>query len=194
MRAKRIIGFVAIIQSILFLTHLLLYKTWTFSPSGTEPAGAFWIKLCLGFLSMSFVTASLLAFRYTNPALRVFYRPAAVWIGLLSFLFLAAAFSWIIFGVASLAGLSMNFHRTGGIAVRCSSSGRTLRSFQRKLDADHANHSAARELAGGVARAKSSADQRPAPGACAKQQFSTAHGGEDLEGRAGRDLYRRRFV
>ncbi len=112
MRAKRIIGFIAIIQSILFLTHLLLYKTWTFSPSGTEPAGAFWIKLCLGFLSVSFVTASLLAFRYTNPALRVFYRAAAVWIGLLSFLFLAAAFSWIIFGVASLAGLSMNFHRT----------------------------------------------------------------------------------
>ena len=112
MRAKRIIGFIAIIQSILFLTHLLLYKTWTFSPSGTEPAGAFWIKLCLGFLSVSFVTASLLAFRYTNPALRAFYRAAAVWMGLLSFLFLAAAFSWIVFGVARLAGLSMNFHRT----------------------------------------------------------------------------------
>jgi len=43
-------------------------------------------------------------------------RAAAVWVGLLSFLFLAAVFSWIIFGVARLAGLNMsgphlNFHR-----------------------------------------------------------------------------------
>ena len=55
---------------------------------------------------MSFVAASLLAFRYTNAALRVFYRAAAVWLGLLTFLFLAAGSSWAIFGVARLAGLT----------------------------------------------------------------------------------------
>ena len=44
-----------------------------------------WIKLVLGFLSVSFVAASLLAFRYTNAALRAFYRAAAVWLGLLTF-------------------------------------------------------------------------------------------------------------
>jgi predicted MPP superfamily phosphohydrolase len=65
----------------------------------------------LGFLSVSFVGASLLAFRYTNPALRAFYRAAAVWLGVLTFLFLAAVLSWIIFGVARLAGLDVNFHR-----------------------------------------------------------------------------------
>jgi predicted MPP superfamily phosphohydrolase len=32
--------------------------------------------------------------------------------GLVSFLFLAAVSSWIIFGIARLAGLNMNFHRT----------------------------------------------------------------------------------
>jgi predicted MPP superfamily phosphohydrolase len=42
----------------------------------------------------------------------VFYRAAAVWIGLVSFLFLAAVSSWIIFGVARLVGLNVNFHRT----------------------------------------------------------------------------------
>src|SRR6266851_9070367 len=109
---QEIIGFVAVIQSVLFLIHYLLYETWTFSPAGSETPGAFWIKLVLGFLSASFVAASLLAFRYTNAALRAFYRTAAVWMGLVSFLFLAAVASWIIFGVARLAGLDMNFHRT----------------------------------------------------------------------------------
>jgi predicted MPP superfamily phosphohydrolase len=112
MRLRReLIGFVAVVQSVLFLTHYLLYETWTFSPTGSAIPGAFWIKVILGFSSVSFIAASLLAFRYTNPALRAFYRAAAVWIGLVSFLFLAAVSSWIIFGVARLAGLDINFHR-----------------------------------------------------------------------------------
>jgi hypothetical protein len=111
MARKRLISFIAVIQSVLWLTHLLLYETWTFSSAATDTLAAFWIKLALGFLSVSFVVASLFAFRYTNPVLRGFYRLAAVWLGLLTFLFLAAVSSWIIFGVAWLAGLNMNFHR-----------------------------------------------------------------------------------
>jgi predicted MPP superfamily phosphohydrolase len=61
---------------------------------------------------VSFIAASLLAFRYTNAAVRAFYRIAAVWLGFLTFLFFAAIFSWIIFGVARLAGLDVSFHRT----------------------------------------------------------------------------------
>jgi predicted MPP superfamily phosphohydrolase len=112
MARKRLISFIAVIQSVFCLTHLFLYQTWTFSPTGSDPPGALWIKLVLGFLSVSFVAASLLAFRYTNAVLRVLYRAAAVWMGLVSFLFLAAVSSWIIFGVARLAGLDVNFHRT----------------------------------------------------------------------------------
>jgi predicted MPP superfamily phosphohydrolase len=113
MRAQKgLIGLIAVIQSILWLTHLLLYKTWTSSLTGSDLHGTFWIKLVLGFLSMSFVAASLLAFRYTNAALRAFYRVAAIWMGLVSFLFLAALSSWLIFGLARLAGVDMNFHRT----------------------------------------------------------------------------------
>src|ERR1700726_2925272 len=108
---KRIIGFIVVIQFFLWLIHLLLYETWTFSPVGNDPPGAFWIKLVLGFLSVSFVAASLLAFRYTNAVVRAFYRVAAVWAGLLTFLFFAAVSSWIIFGVARLAGVNVNFHR-----------------------------------------------------------------------------------
>jgi predicted MPP superfamily phosphohydrolase len=109
---QRFVGFIVIIQSVLFLTHFLLYETWTFSPRANNAFATLWIKLVLGFLSVSFVAASLLAFRYTNAALRAFYRAAAVWLGLLTFLFLAAACSWIIFGIAQLAGLNLNFHRT----------------------------------------------------------------------------------
>jgi hypothetical protein len=111
MTRKRISAFIAVIQSVLCLTHLFLYQTWAFSPAGSDTPGAFWMKLVLGFLSVSFVAASLLAYRYTDAALRLFYRAAAVWMGLLSFLFLAAVFSWSIFGVAQLAGLKVNFHR-----------------------------------------------------------------------------------
>ena len=108
---KGLIGFIAIIQSVLFFGHYLLYETWTFSTAGNDTEGAFWIKVLLGFLSLSFVAASLLAFRYTNAAVRTFYKAAAIWLGLLSFLFVAALCSWIIFGVAQLAGMDVNFHR-----------------------------------------------------------------------------------
>src|ERR1022692_4586825 len=109
---KRLVGFISVIQFVLCLAHLLLYETWTFSPAGSHSPGAIWLKVILGFLSVSFVGASLLAFRYTNPVLRAFYRAAAVWLGVLTFLSLAAALSWAIFGVAQLAGLNVNFHLT----------------------------------------------------------------------------------
>src|SRR6202050_1743793 len=111
MTRTRLIRFIAVIQSLLFLIHLFLYKTGTFSPAGGDTPGAFWIKLGLGFLSVSFVAASLLAYRYTNAPLRAFYRAAAVWMGMLTFLFFAAVFSWIIFGVARLLGQNVIFHR-----------------------------------------------------------------------------------
>jgi hypothetical protein len=112
MRLRRgLFGFIAIVQSVLFLAHFFLYQTWAFSFSGGA-SQALWIKLLLGFLSVSFISASLLAFRYTNPIVRAFYRAAAVWLGLLTFLFLAAVSSLIILGLARLAGLDLNFHRT----------------------------------------------------------------------------------
>ena len=109
---KGLIRFILVFQSVLFLAHFFLYETWAFSPADGQTSGALWIKLALGFLSVSFVAASVLAFRYTNPALRAFYRAAAVWLGLLTFLFFAAVSSWVIFGVARLADWGMDFHRT----------------------------------------------------------------------------------
>ena len=100
-----------IAQSVLFLAHYLLYQTWTFFSATGHTPGPLWLKLVLGFLSLTFLPASLLAFRYTNAPVRVFYRIAAIWAGLLSFLFIAALGSWIIYAVALSAGLPANFHR-----------------------------------------------------------------------------------
>jgi len=111
MRIRRLIVFIAVIQTVLFLTHFFLYETWTFSSGGSAPQPALWARVALGVLSVSFVAASLLAFRYTNAAVRLFYKGAAVWAGLVSFFFLAAVACWLAFGVAKLAGLDLNFHR-----------------------------------------------------------------------------------
>src|SRR5438445_10484227 len=98
MTRKRLIGFIAVIQSVLCLTHLFLYKTWTFSPAGHHTHEALWIQLAIGFLSGSFVAASLLAFRYTNAAVRVVYKATAVWLALLSVRFPPAVSSWALSG------------------------------------------------------------------------------------------------
>lgn len=108
----RFVGFIAVVQSVLFLTHYFLYQTWAFSSSGGDSPGTEWVGLALGFLSISFVAASVLAFRYTNSAVRALYKTAATWLGLLSFLFLAAVGSWIVFGLGRMVGWNVNFHRT----------------------------------------------------------------------------------
>ena len=107
---KRLLIFIALLQSVLFLAHFLLYETWTFSATSVHVAGPLWIKLLLGVLSLTFVPASLLAFRYTNAIVRVFYRIAAVWVGLLSFLFIAMLCCWVIYGLSRMAGFDAHFH------------------------------------------------------------------------------------
>ena len=105
-----LLGFIAIIQTVLFLTHLFLYATWVYSPAASAASGPFWLKTLFGVLSVSFLISSLLAFRYTGPLLRLFYRASATWLGLLSFLFLGAVSSWLIYGLSRLTGLAPDFH------------------------------------------------------------------------------------
>jgi predicted MPP superfamily phosphohydrolase len=104
---KQFIGFISIVQFILFLGHLLVYETWTFAAPGADTTG---IRLTLGLLSISFVASSVLAFRYTNVAVRALYKASAMWLGLISFLFLAAIASWIIFVLSRAVGVQINFH------------------------------------------------------------------------------------
>ncbi len=104
MRA-RIAVFVAIVQSILLLGHWFLYETWTAFWGASDPPGASTLQATLAVLSVSFVAASLLAFRYFHVLVRLFYTISAVWLGVFNFFFLAACSSWILYGAATLSGL-----------------------------------------------------------------------------------------
>src|SRR5437899_2985308 len=104
-----IIAFVSFIQSTLLFTHFFIYKPWTVGRV-KNGLSALWLKATVGALSVSFLAASLLAFRYSNRTVRTLYRIAAVWLGIVSFLFFAAGASWVVFGATRLAGAEVNFH------------------------------------------------------------------------------------
>jgi predicted MPP superfamily phosphohydrolase len=104
---SRISVFISIIQAILLLAHLFLYKTWIFFHGAPDLTQAFALKIVVSILSVSFVTSSLLAQKYFNPLVRAFYTIAAVWLGLVNFFFLAACSLWLIYGVPLLLGFHL---------------------------------------------------------------------------------------
>jgi predicted MPP superfamily phosphohydrolase len=95
------------IQTILFLTHGFLYETWTALHPSLQPATQSFLRIAFLLASVSFVAASLLAWRYFNGLVRAFYVPAAVWIGFMAFFLFAACASWIVFGLVRLANLQI---------------------------------------------------------------------------------------
>lgn len=102
---SRIIIFIAVIQSILFLGHWFLYRTLIYFWQDSDSPRNWSLQLALGLLSVSFIAASLLAFRFYNIFVRIFYTVAAVWLGFLNYFFLAACLCWIVYGVFRVAGL-----------------------------------------------------------------------------------------
>lgn len=107
MRA-RIAVFVFIVQLILGLGHILVYETWRHFWASPSPAGIVFARVAFLLLSVSFVAASLLAARYYNRIVRMFYTLASIWLGVFNFLFLAAALCWALYGLTILAGLQIN--------------------------------------------------------------------------------------
>ena len=51
----RFIGFLAIFQFILFLVHVFLYETWTFSAAVNDLPSTPLLKIVVGALSVSFL-------------------------------------------------------------------------------------------------------------------------------------------
>ena len=56
-------------------------------------------------MSVSFVPVTLLAFRTYNFLVRAYYTAAAVWLGILNFLFVASSLCWIAYPLVKLSGL-----------------------------------------------------------------------------------------
>lgn len=104
----RLAFFVTVIQLILFAGHASLYETIVYFWPVQSDAAVLYLRIALAVLSVTFVTASLLAFRYFNLAVRIYYTLAAAWLGTFSFLFFASCALWLGYGAASLVGLHPN--------------------------------------------------------------------------------------
>ena len=89
---------VGFLQLFLFWSHWFLYHTLVafWPPFVALTPGVLWdLRAILFFLSISFIIAALLGFRYSNLFVRLMYKLAAVWLGLLNFLFWAAWLCWV---------------------------------------------------------------------------------------------------
>jgi predicted MPP superfamily phosphohydrolase len=106
-----ILGFITVFQVVMFAVHLLLFETWTYHSTDASFHATWQLRLTAFFLSISFLVASLLAFRYTNFLVRFIYKIAAIWLGIVSFLAFAAVLSWATFAIVALSGSSIEFHR-----------------------------------------------------------------------------------
>ncbi|HEX4642480.1 MAG TPA: metallophosphoesterase [Candidatus Acidoferrales bacterium] len=112
----RIPVFVSVVQTFLFLVHLAIYGTWTYFWGPQDASRILELRIAVAILSVSFVAASLLAHNFFNPLVRIFYTLASVWLGLVSFFFLAAGVSWIVYGVPFLFGVHLD---TRVVAAAC---------------------------------------------------------------------------
>jgi predicted MPP superfamily phosphohydrolase len=109
-----IAGLVAAVQIVIFLATWFVYETWTTFQASPDPPGLTWLEIAVALLSVSFVVASLLAFRYSHFVVRLLYRIASAWVGILNFLLWAAAGCWVVY----LAGLLTGFDlRRPAVAV-----------------------------------------------------------------------------
>ena len=79
---------ILVIQVILFLGHWFVYSTFIAFWPGLTPAAVADLRIAMIVLAFSFVVASLLSFRFTNPVVRVIYWAAAVVARLCQLLFM----------------------------------------------------------------------------------------------------------
>ena len=97
-----------LIQIILLLGHWLVYSTWVDFWPGLSPAVTGDLRLAILVLAFTFVPASLLSFRFTNVAVHLFYRIAAVWLGFLNLFFWAAVLVRLVWLVLRFSHFAVN--------------------------------------------------------------------------------------
>lgn len=106
-----LIAVFGVFQIILWLMHADIYQTlgaafgWNFV----------WLEWLFIFLSITFVTASILAFRTCNPFTKWYYRFSMYWFGLTQFLFAASLAYFVIQYVAVMSGNYMSPVLVGGL-------------------------------------------------------------------------------
>lgn len=106
---RRIILFILVFQAILAASHWFVYRTWTHFQQAPDPRAISVLGVAVAVLSVTFLTASLLAWRYRALPFRIYYRIAAVWLGFFNFFFLAACACWLVYGLGR--ALRLPWHR-----------------------------------------------------------------------------------
>ncbi len=123
----RFILFISIVQSILFIGHLFLYRTVVRFFGVTNPTRLFTLRTAFALLSVSLVPTSFLALRYSNFLVRGLYTVAASWLGVVYLFILASILCWAFYGLAKLFHIPLNgkilIEVLMGIAVAASAYG-----------------------------------------------------------------------
>jgi uncharacterized protein len=104
----RLVLFISIVQSILFLGHWFLYRALVRFFGVASPAKLLTLKIALTLLSVSLVLTSFLAFRFSNLLVRWLYTAAASWLGIFYLFILASILCWIFYGLGKLFRLPLN--------------------------------------------------------------------------------------
>lgn len=100
---SRIFVFILVFQSILILLHWFVCETWISFQQITDSRTVLALRLVVMLLSLTFVSASLLAWRSFSAPVRLFYKISAVWLGAFSFFIFASFLSWIVLAATILA-------------------------------------------------------------------------------------------
>ena len=112
---RRFAVFLTVFQTILFLAHFLLFETFV-AAWGTLNYSVEWaLGIALAILSVGFLGASLLAFRYANYAVHVLYIVSAVWLGTFNYLFIAVLAWWVIHGIVLATNLPFSGSVLGSV-------------------------------------------------------------------------------
>src|SRR5579863_8007587 len=106
---RGILLFLAIFQTIMFAAHAIVLETWfAFWGKPASASGQIAVEVGVLVLSISFLAASLLSFRYWNAFTRNFYRFAAAWLGTLNFVSFAAVGVWLTGALKSFSHARWN--------------------------------------------------------------------------------------
>jgi predicted MPP superfamily phosphohydrolase len=93
-----------VFQLILFLMHADIYQTLAFAFGLNSQ----WLEWLFILLSISFVSSSVLVFRFCNEFTKWYYRIAAYWFGLTQFLFGGSVIFFIIESIAGANGMYLS--------------------------------------------------------------------------------------
>jgi predicted MPP superfamily phosphohydrolase len=99
---------ILVIQGILFLGHWLVFSTVVAAFPCLSPAAIADLRATIFVLAFTFVAASLLAFRFSNFAVHLFYTIAAAWLGFVNFFFWASLLVRLVWLVLPIAHLTRN--------------------------------------------------------------------------------------